>query len=184
MRRAWVDFWLDASNIAALLLVGLLCIEVGSVLVLAFWLALPVTDSSPALCRSLSSLWPDRDATAALLDVRTAGAGSILCAFNLLPRAFYIPMVPIALVWMATYVFVRASQKVFPFVAGDDFIRAFIVAVGLARFGTGAYAKLASGTLSPFVPIAIYLVTSSIQLLVIVWFQRRINELTFIASRD
>lgn len=93
-------------------------------------------------------------------------------------------MVPIALVWMATYVFVRASQKVFPFVAGDDFIRAFIVAVGLARFGTGAYAKLASGTLSPFVPIAIYLVTSSIQLLVIVWFQRRINELTFIASRD
>lgn len=56
MWRARVDFWLDASNIAALLLVGLLCIEVGSVLVLAFWLALPVTDSSPALCRSLSSL--------------------------------------------------------------------------------------------------------------------------------
>lgn len=85
---------------------------------------------------------------------------------------------------MITYWVIRVSQKIIPIVVGDDFIRLFFLAFCLVKFATGPYSALVAGRVSLAMPLALYLLTSILQVLIIFAFQRRLNELVFRSLRN
>lgn len=184
MTRQSYEAWLNAANIIALLLVGLVVIEVAVVLAVGLWQVAAQAPLSLEYCSGLAAIWPDQDMVADLLAKADDLSRAAFCTVGLLPRIFCVLALPLGLVWMITYWVIRVSQKVIPIVVGDDFIRLFFLAFCLVKFATAPYSALVSGHVSLAMPIAIYLLTSLLQILIIFAFQRRLNELVFSSLRD
>jgi hypothetical protein len=183
MTRQSYEAWLNAANIVALLLVGLVVVEVTVVLAVGFWQVATQTPLSLESCSRLSAIWPDQDTVADLLTRADGLPRAALCTVGLLQRISCVLALPLGLAWMITYWVIRVSQTG-PFVMGDDFIRLFFLAFCLVKFATAPYSALVSGRVSLAMPIVIYLLTSLLQILIIFAFQRRLNELVFSSLRD
>lgn len=184
MTRQSYEAWLNASNITALLLVGLVVVEVAAVLTAGLWQSATQMPWSAGSCAHLIGMWPDRGALADLLSRADDASQAALCTVGLFPRISCVLALPIGLIWMTTYWVIRVNQTGSAFVLGDDFIRLFFIAVCVGKFATGPYSALISGDISLGVLIAVYLLASLVQVFVVFLFQRRLNELVFISLRD
>lgn len=183
MTRQSYEAWLNIANIVALLLVGLVVVEVAVVLAVGLWQVATQAPLSLESCSQLSAIWPDQDTVADLLTRADGLSRAALCTVGLLPRIFCVLALPLGLVWMITYWVIRVSQTGGP-VVGDDIIRLFFLGFCLVKFATGPYSALAAGRVSLAMPLALYLLTSMLQVLIIFAFQRRLNELVFSSLRD
>lgn len=102
MSRQSYEAWLNAANIVALLLVGLVVVEVAVVLAVGFWQVATQAPLSLESCSGLSAIWPDRDALADLLTKADGPSRVALCTIALPPRIFCVLALPLGLEQLST----------------------------------------------------------------------------------